>query len=169
MHIWHFVYYNLNIVIAIPSSNTTSAVAATNEMDNALFHSAVASADRNIAVDDMMRSYQEDINSRGWKICGDTPADGNCLFWAVSYQLDRLNRPTMFTHIQLRRMVVDSINELSDVIHCSPSSLHDFVIYFVCLFCCCCMLALFCLLITLYSASILMVFLPFKWFCETYF
>lgn len=128
MHIWHFVYYNLNIVIAIPSSNTTSAVAATNEMDNALFHSAVASADRNIAVDDMMRSYQEDINSRGWQICGDTPADGNCLFWAVSYQLDRLNRPTMFTHIQLRRMVVDSINELSGVIHCSPSSLHDFVI-----------------------------------------
>ena len=61
-----------------------------------------------------MQNFQSNIAVKGWEIDGSTPDDGNCCFWAVSSQLDRLGIDTM-THSQLRRKVVAYIKELPEV------------------------------------------------------
>ena len=51
---------------------------------------------------------------QGWKIRGETPADGNCCFWAVSDQLDHLGLGQM-RHTELRQKVLDCIRNLPEV------------------------------------------------------
>lgn len=67
--------------------------------------------------DEMTKAFEEKIYMKGVKLRGETPSDGNCLFWAISDQMDRINK-NVYTHTQLRRMVVDHIQNLSDVTNC---------------------------------------------------
>jgi len=38
------------------------------------------------------------VYDKGLQIRGDTPADGNCLFWAVSDQLEKMAVRHSYTH-----------------------------------------------------------------------
>jgi len=55
---------------------------------------------------------------QGLKLLGDTPADGNCFFWAVSSQLSRVNQIHQ-SHYELRTAVTNFLKNLPQVnIHC---------------------------------------------------
>ena len=64
--------------------------------------------------DTIMADFEEKNKAKAWKIRGKTPEDGNCFFWAVSDQLDRVMGSAQ-THTQLRKSVVEHIQDLSEV------------------------------------------------------
>lgn len=61
-----------------------------------------------------MQNFQSCIATKGWKIDGTTPEDGNCCFWAVSSQLERLGINN--TQNQLRQKVVAFMKDLPEVL-----------------------------------------------------
>lgn len=65
-------------------------------------------------VNSQMQHFQSSIAIKVWEIEGTTPEDGNCCFWAVSSQLDRLGIASL-THSQLRQKVVAFIQDLPEV------------------------------------------------------
>ncbi|CAG2230155.1 unnamed protein product [Mytilus edulis] len=82
-------------------------------LDIAVAESIVLFVNQADSNDEMIKAFEEKIHEKGVKLRGETPSDGNCLFWAISDQMDRINK-NVYTHTQLRRMVVDHIQNLSD-------------------------------------------------------
>lgn len=85
------------------------------ELTEALRHSMVSYQEHLNDVSIEMQTFQSCIATKGWQIEGNTPEDGNCFFWAVSSQLDRLGINSL-THSQLRQRVVAFIQDLSEVL-----------------------------------------------------
>ena len=54
--------------------------------------------------------FRRSIAPKGWVIHGRTANDGNCLFWAISDQLD-----DELTQAELRRRVIEHMKTLSEV------------------------------------------------------
>ena len=61
-----------------------------------------------------IHEFEEKIRTKGFKIRGETPEDGNCFFWAVSDQLDRTGSNEV-THTELRGKVVQFLRTLPQV------------------------------------------------------
>ena len=62
----------------------------------------------------VQHAFETKVYDKGWQVRGDTPADGNCLFWAVSDQLDK-NGCETFTHTQLRSNAISYIKNSGQV------------------------------------------------------
>lgn len=60
-----------------------------------------------------IQTYTNKVTLKGWKVRMETPSDGNCCFWAVSDQLDRVGAE-VFTHIMLRHNVVKHMEQYSE-------------------------------------------------------
>lgn len=58
--------------------------------------------------------FEDKIGSKGWKIRGQTPGDGNCFFWCLSDQLDLLGISQQ-THTELRNRVVQHMKTIPQV------------------------------------------------------
>ena len=86
----------------------------TGELTDALRQSIQSHEQHLNDVNTSMVNFQLNVASKGWQLDGTTPGDGNCCFWAVSNQLDKLGIDSL-THVQLRSRVVQYIRELPDV------------------------------------------------------
>ena len=64
-------------------------------------------------VEEEIRLFTDSIKTKGWTIRGETPEDGNCLFWAVSDQLQSVDEN--HTQAALREMAVKSMADYSQV------------------------------------------------------
>lgn len=62
-----------------------------------------------------LESFKILVNKKAWNIRGSTPDDGNCCFWALSDQLDRVGSE-ISTHTELRQKVVRFLREMSEVL-----------------------------------------------------
>lgn len=62
-----------------------------------------------------MSKFAEDIAKKGWVIRGETPADGNCCFHAISDQLKKVQSSQKIGHCELRSKVVKFFDNLSQV------------------------------------------------------
>ena len=62
-----------------------------------------------------MSTFSNSIVTKGWKINGETPSDGNCCFHAVNDQLQTLQPPQCISHVDLRKEVVQYMEELLQV------------------------------------------------------
>ena len=60
-----------------------------------------------------IRLFTDSIKTKGWTIRGESPEDGNCLFWAVSDQLQFVDEN--HTQAALREMAATSMADYSQV------------------------------------------------------
>jgi len=65
------------------------------------------------ATEAILETFTEQISAKGWQIRGDTPADGNCCFWAMSDQLDTYGQAS--THTELRQLLVNHLHTFPNV------------------------------------------------------
>ena len=86
-----------------------------SELTEALRHSMRSHEKHLNDVSTELQNFQSCVATKGWQIDGTTPDDGNCCFWAVSSQLDRLG-VAYLTHSQLRRNVVSFTKDLPEVL-----------------------------------------------------
>ena len=62
-----------------------------------------------------LSNFDTTLASKGWKVKGHTPSDGNCFFWAVSSQLEMHSPDKLATHSQLRADTASYLENISEV------------------------------------------------------
>ena len=93
---------NFNAVDEVTLSQAVTNSVTTAENDEEIFK-------------EKLHKFDAAISSRGMRVRGKTPADGNCFYWALSDQLDVVNWPISHTHKDLRIMTAQYVDDLLQV------------------------------------------------------
>ena len=83
------------------------------DLNSVMMESVRENKDHRERVEEEIRLFSEGIKTKGWTIRGETPKDGNCLFWAVSDQLQCVDEN--YTQAALREMTVKSMADYPQV------------------------------------------------------
>ena len=70
-----------------------------------------------------LATFEHSVADRGYVIHGNTPSDGNCLFWPVSDQLE--GHDICHTHMELRCLTADQVSNRS---HTEKRQLRSFLV-----------------------------------------